>query len=134
MLTVKEYECPDSKAARLWTQVGVAFPHKEGEGFNIKLRCVPLNGRLVILPPDAEDGTGRCSWQRPGALAPLAFAMARSPDPQSAATNLADVRGTAHAVERAPYQAYPIVPVTQRGLAYTDVPKFRNARSNEYVR
>ena len=59
VLTVEEYESPDGKAARRWTQVGVAFPHKEGEGFNIELRCLPLNGRLVILPPDADQADSR---------------------------------------------------------------------------
>lgn len=59
VLTVEEYEGPGGKPARRWTQVGVAFPHKEGSGLNVELRCLPLNGRLVILPPDVDDGTGR---------------------------------------------------------------------------
>lgn len=59
VLTVEEYEGANGKAARRWTQVGVAFPHKEGTGFNVELRCLPLNGRLVILPADADDGASR---------------------------------------------------------------------------
>jgi len=59
VLTVEEYEGPGGKAARRWTQIGVAFPHKEGGGLNVELRCLPLNGRLVILPPDEDDGIGR---------------------------------------------------------------------------
>jgi hypothetical protein len=60
VLTVEEYESPDGKPARRWTQIGVAFPHKDGAGLNVELRCLPLNGRLVILPPDEDDGsTGR---------------------------------------------------------------------------
>ena len=59
VLTVEEYDGPGGKPARRWTQVGVAFPHKEGSGLNVELRCLPLNGRLVILPPDVDDGTGR---------------------------------------------------------------------------
>ena len=58
VLTVEEYEGPGGKAARRWTQIGVAFPHAKGAGFNVELRCLPLNGRLVILPPDEDDGTG----------------------------------------------------------------------------
>lgn len=59
VLTVEEYEGPGGKAARRWTQIGVAFPHKDGAGLNVELRCLPLNGRLVILPPDEDDGTSR---------------------------------------------------------------------------
>jgi hypothetical protein len=33
-------------------QVGVAFPHKEGGGFNIELNSLPKNWeRFVVLPP-----------------------------------------------------------------------------------
>jgi hypothetical protein len=32
--------------------VGVAFPHKEGIGFNIQVNALPTNGTLVALPPD----------------------------------------------------------------------------------
>ena len=59
VFTVEEYEGPGGKAARRWTQIGVAFPHKDGAGLNVELRCLPLNGRLVILPPDEDDGTSR---------------------------------------------------------------------------
>jgi hypothetical protein len=64
VLTVEEYETQDGKPARRWTQVGVAFPHKDGTGLNVGLRCLPLNGRLVILPlmrttaTAADCGTG----------------------------------------------------------------------------
>ena len=41
-----------------WLRIGNAFPHQEGEGFNIRLDALPLDGKLVILPPKevlAED-------------------------------------------------------------------------------
>lgn len=31
-----------------WTQVGVAFAHKDQKGMNIVLRALPLDGRLVL--------------------------------------------------------------------------------------
>lgn len=31
-----------------WTRIGAAWPHDDGEGFNLQLTCVPLDGRLVI--------------------------------------------------------------------------------------
>jgi hypothetical protein len=43
--------------ASYWTKVGVAFPHEDGDGFNVILNVVPLNGRLVIRKPkDKEAG------------------------------------------------------------------------------
>lgn len=55
VFTVEEYE-KDGEAARNWTKVGVAFPHKDGSGFNIQLRALPTDGKLVLFPPrDEED-------------------------------------------------------------------------------
>ena len=53
--TVQEYETADGKKARSWTRVGVAFPHKDGTGFNIDLHALPLDGKLVLFPPSAEE-------------------------------------------------------------------------------
>ncbi len=43
-----------------WTEVGVAFPSKDGEGVNVELRPgISVSGRLVIrpieLPKEAES-------------------------------------------------------------------------------
>jgi hypothetical protein len=37
-----------------FTKVGAAWPHKDGDGFNITLTAVPLNGRLVVRKPKAN--------------------------------------------------------------------------------
>jgi len=50
--SVEEYDAGNGKKARSWTRIGAAFPHKEGPGFNIELRTIPLDGRIVLLPPD----------------------------------------------------------------------------------
>jgi hypothetical protein len=34
-------------------------PHKEGIGFSIELKAFPIDGRLVVLPPDTDDGNSR---------------------------------------------------------------------------
>ncbi len=44
-----------------WTQVGVAFAHKDQKGMNIVLRALPLDGRLVLRrytekPPEKLEG------------------------------------------------------------------------------
>jgi len=31
-----------------WLRVGVAFPHKDGKGFNVQVKALPGDGRLVI--------------------------------------------------------------------------------------
>jgi hypothetical protein len=54
VFTVEEYEA-NGKTQKRWTRIGTAFPHKEGPGFNIELRAFPMDGRLVILPPDQSD-------------------------------------------------------------------------------
>ena len=55
VFTVEEYES-NGKTQKRWTKIGAAFPHKEGAGFSIELKAFPVDGRLVVLPPDpAED-------------------------------------------------------------------------------
>ncbi|MDP1796236.1 MAG: hypothetical protein Q8K78_02085 [Planctomycetaceae bacterium] len=31
-----------------WNRIGVAFPHRDEQGFNIQLESVPLDGRIVL--------------------------------------------------------------------------------------
>ena len=39
-----------------WTKLGVAWAHRGGKGFNIKLGCLPLDGELTIYPlADRKD-------------------------------------------------------------------------------
>jgi hypothetical protein len=54
VFTVEEYE-RDGKTQKCWTKIGAAFPHKEGLGFSIELKAFPVDGRLVVLPPDPAD-------------------------------------------------------------------------------
>jgi hypothetical protein len=49
----------NGKTGKKWTKIGAAFPHKEGVGFNIELKAFPIDGRLVALPPDTDDGNSR---------------------------------------------------------------------------
>jgi hypothetical protein len=58
VFTVEEYEA-NGKAGKCWTKIGAAFPHKEGAGFSIELSAIPLDGRLVVLPPDSGDDRSR---------------------------------------------------------------------------
>jgi hypothetical protein len=58
VFTVEEYE-NNGKTGKKWTKIGAAFPHKEGLGFSIELRAFPIDGRLVVLPPDTDDNNSR---------------------------------------------------------------------------
>jgi hypothetical protein len=40
-----------------WTRIGSAWPHQNGEGFSIELNALPVNARIVMMPPKAEDST-----------------------------------------------------------------------------
>jgi hypothetical protein len=59
VFTVQEFDAPTKeepdKKARSWTKVGIAFPHKEGTGFNIQLKALPVNGQLVALPAEEAE-------------------------------------------------------------------------------
>lgn len=45
---------PKTKRA-IWTRIGEAFPHDVGSGLTIVLDSLPLDGRIVLLEPDADD-------------------------------------------------------------------------------
>jgi hypothetical protein len=49
--SIREREGKDSK----WTEIGVAFPHKDGKGFDILCEVVPLNKRITIRLPLKKD-------------------------------------------------------------------------------
>ena len=44
-----------------WLNVGLAFPHKDGKGFNIMLQAFPLDGKIVCREVADDDGAGEGS-------------------------------------------------------------------------
>jgi hypothetical protein len=47
-----------------WLAIGAAFPHQNGEGFNVILQALPIpNGdgqcKIVLRPPKADEETDR---------------------------------------------------------------------------
>jgi hypothetical protein len=54
VFSVREFEGASGQKANSWTKVGVAFPHRDTPGFNVELHLLPLDGRLVALPPDDD--------------------------------------------------------------------------------
>ncbi len=43
----------DQKA--IWTRIGAAWPHSGGKGYSIELEAFPVDGRLVLVEPKADD-------------------------------------------------------------------------------
>jgi len=48
--SIREREGKESK----WTEIGVAFPHKDGKGFDLLFDVVPLSGRVTIRVQDQK--------------------------------------------------------------------------------
>ena len=45
---------PRENAKDYWLNIGVAFPHKDGKGWNLQLQALPLDNKLVIREADDE--------------------------------------------------------------------------------
>jgi hypothetical protein len=39
----------------IWHRIGQAFPHDQGAGLTVVLDVLPLDGRVILLEPDAAD-------------------------------------------------------------------------------
>ncbi len=38
-----------------WLNIGLAFPHRDGKGFNVVLQALPLDGKIVCREITNED-------------------------------------------------------------------------------
>ena len=41
-----------------WLNIGAAFMHQDGDGFNVVLQALPINGKIVLRLPKAEPKAG----------------------------------------------------------------------------
>jgi hypothetical protein len=41
----------------IFTRVGAAFAHQKGQGLTLQLEAYPVGGKIVLLPPKANEGT-----------------------------------------------------------------------------
>ena len=41
-----------------WLNLGLAFAHKDGKGFNLQLSALPASGGRIVLREFAEDEAG----------------------------------------------------------------------------
>ena len=37
-----------------WLNIGAAFMHQDGDGFNVMLQALPINGKIVLRPRMAK--------------------------------------------------------------------------------
>jgi hypothetical protein len=60
VFTVRENPKKEKGDRAFWVRIGTAFPHQDGTGFNVRLDALPMDGKLVILPPkdDASKDAG----------------------------------------------------------------------------
>lgn len=49
--TVQKREGQDD----FWIAIGAAFAHADGDGYNIVLQALPLDGKIVLRPPKAQS-------------------------------------------------------------------------------
>ena len=54
--THRVYAVTKNGKRNFWREIGAAWAHGDGEGFNLKLDYLPLNGaEIVIRKPKAEE-------------------------------------------------------------------------------
>ncbi len=59
---------PRKNQEDFWLNIGVAFPNSDGEGFNILLQALPLDGKLVLRKwkePEPETAQDPVEEQKP---------------------------------------------------------------------
>jgi len=55
--TVREFE-RNGAVDHDWMRIGVAFPYKDGKGFDVMLQAVPVDGKVVLrLHEPKENAT-----------------------------------------------------------------------------
>jgi len=52
-----------------WLNIGLAFPHRDGKGFNIVLQALPLDGKIVCREA-TDDEPGEPAMQQRGRQEP----------------------------------------------------------------
>ena len=45
----------DDQLSDVWINVGLSFAHEDGKGFEIELKALPIDGRLICRDVTADD-------------------------------------------------------------------------------
>ena len=43
-----------------WIAIGGAWMHQDGDGYNVILQALPIDGKIVLRPPKADTKSPRC--------------------------------------------------------------------------
>ncbi len=46
---------PRGEQKSRWTEIGVAFRHKDGNGLDILFEAIPLSGKIVLRTPESNS-------------------------------------------------------------------------------
>lgn len=52
--TVIDYQ-RDGKPYSKWVKIGAVFEHKDGEGYDLTLAALPVNGRITLRKPRSKE-------------------------------------------------------------------------------
>jgi hypothetical protein len=44
-----------------WLAIGAAFMHQDGDGYNIVLQALPIDGKIVLRVPKSDEQTAETS-------------------------------------------------------------------------
>jgi hypothetical protein len=53
--TVRDYKTKDGEDKGRWLEIGAAWVHKDGKGFDVALEALPVDGRLVLRLNEPKD-------------------------------------------------------------------------------
>lgn len=53
--TVRDYKTKDGEDKGRWLEIGAAWVHKDGKGFDVALDALPVDGRLVLRLNEPKD-------------------------------------------------------------------------------
>lgn len=56
--TVRDFKGNDGKDKGHWLEIGRVLAHKDGNGFDVLLEALPLDGRLVLRVPTPKPQEG----------------------------------------------------------------------------
>jgi hypothetical protein len=77
---IKREPKPDGTNNDFWLNLGVAFPHEDGEGFNILLQALRTDAKLVLRRYKEKDEEQK-SCHREGQKVPQEVAIGRAARP-----------------------------------------------------
>jgi len=47
--SVRDFE-KDGQNQSSWTRIGIAFAHRDGNGFDLRLDALPIDGKIALRP------------------------------------------------------------------------------------